>query len=279
METEHDLSFLQRAKKIFLQNLKCLNFCKKRSIKNLEENLHFENLSAKEQTLEKERSILSAQQIDLNNKDEIENWHKFLGNSENFGLLKRVHCLESLYEGTGNKITSLSSSSTTTKIALHEINSLHSTYSSLFRPFLPVSPLELAKFLAERKRELNSLPTSSSTSSAALTSASIVGSDSLKTLNLNMKYLRRRNRERDLARTLNGRKSRLGMVSSPSTSSNSAISNYRLWHRWKIRNKMVGFLRRTSHLSLTSDFSSDASYYLIGKQFFYNKKLLSHFLN
>lgn len=274
METKIDSSFLQRAKKIFVRNLKCLNFCKKRRRRNSEENLYYENLAAKERAVGKGSisnalSIKNNQQIDLNNEEEIENWLKFLieyePNVENFGLLKRVHCLESLYnDENATKFNSFSSTSTDTQKTLRELNSLHSTYSSLFRPFLPISPLELAKFLAERKKKLNSVAGSSSTSSTALTSASMVGSDNRRIFN--MKRLRHRNRERDLALTLNGRKNRLKIAPSSSTSTNSMISDYRL-HHWKIRNKIVGFLRRTSHLSLTSDFSSDASYYLIGKKF------------
>ncbi|KAI1727910.1 PDZ domain (Also known as DHR or GLGF) domain-containing protein [Ditylenchus destructor] len=62
------------------------------------------------------------------------------------------------------------------------------------------------------------------------------------------------NRERNLAMSLNA-----AAAAQKQEGLQKASCEFPLKHR------IVGFLRRTSHLSLTSGFSSDASYYLIGK--------------
>lgn len=291
METQNDVSFLKRAKLIFARKLRGLQSCcsKNQSGSDSEKTLHFENRRAKDtyigiRTTPPPKMALSpllrtGKQFDLNNEDEIENWRKFLVEYEpaveNFGLLKRVHCLESLYEENKmilDRRDSLSDSDSYNR----NINPLHSTLSSLFRPILPFSPIEMARALAERKRALGSA--SSSTTSSVNTFASTVGSDSGVPLrSVKLRHLRRRNknRERDLAMTLNSAAQRYKFGSrlktdteSTTTTSTSMTSDLKRWERWRLQNKIVGFLRRTSHLSLTSDFSSDASFYLIGKPIF-----------
>ncbi|KAI1727314.1 PDZ domain (Also known as DHR or GLGF) domain-containing protein [Ditylenchus destructor] len=168
--------------------------------------------------------------------------------------LKRFQCLDSLISGRVNPniFRNIDSHSTPTQ------DSSSISTVGVYKICDESSPTTTGSSVASTVASSTLISTTDYTTSSP-SSAITVESMARRVRLRHWKHLRKKmrqqqgNRERTLAMSLNA-----AAAAQKQKGIQKASCEFPLKHR------IVGFLRRTSHLSLTSGFSSDASYYLIG---------------